>query len=310
MDYFNEYRILSLFKQPSSSVVNVVLQGNALGQIMECGKWPLGKVRLWVLCGANRALLMQKFGFRVVEIGIIPRYKLYPFIPAKKLDLDKKINFIYAGRLSPEKGILHLLDFIRELQKYKKVELTIYGEENYFPAKYTKWTPSKKSVWIRSLKESLQSNRWRVKPQVIHGLSSKEWQRKVPPNSIFISLSQSTHEDFGVAVAEAQQLGLSTVLSAWGAHKDVVGGLKFSDFDIYAPARKRKIEVDQMVKEFLRFDFSVKEDSAFEEFSPESISVQKILELVDSGLKGVPVSKLEAWKNKTLISSFRASYFH
>ncbi len=66
------------------------------------------------------------------------------------------------------------------------------------------------------------------------GLSPEEISHELNSCDIFISLSTFSHEDFGLAAAEALESGLSAILTKWGGH---------SSFKNYYPDKVRLIDL-------------------------------------------------------------------
>ncbi|MBY0415599.1 MAG: hypothetical protein K2Q18_15605 [Bdellovibrionales bacterium] len=80
--YFpGKMRPLKALNVVPGETINVVLFGDFLIQLLQIKKWKISKtanVRLWVLSHAVKNYLIKRWNFLDKEIGVIPRFELFP----------------------------------------------------------------------------------------------------------------------------------------------------------------------------------------------------------------------------------------
>jgi glycosyltransferase involved in cell wall biosynthesis len=256
MDHFNPFRWSELLiADACGQKPNLVLQGGVLAQLANCQSWPVRNMRLWVLSQAMKNLLITIYGLEEREIGVIPRYTLFPLRAQFCYSKHAPLNFIYAGRITPEKGVLHLLHFVSRLQMTTALDasLTLCGDLMSTAPPNSSWSSISKAEWGRTVSQTLQQLPWKKKPQIVSGLGPTEWINLKRKNPIYINFSQSTHEDFGVSLAQAQALGWPAVLSSWGAHLDTIGTIRIANFSIESRGKKIATEATEMAKDFEKY---------------------------------------------------------
>lgn len=213
------------FDLDSSEQIDVLLLGNFLYEILLFRFWPEKKYRFWVLSRAARNTLVNLIGIPSKYIGIIPRDQILSSSPiTKKIPNPKKvpINFVYAGRISRSKNILLLIHVVNHLQHITQQahQLFLFGNFDGYGVE-DRGTPEVSSIKVtRMIMKEIASLNWLVKPRIFENLEANEWQSKVPKDSVGISLSLHMKEDFGLALAELENLGFPRIVSQWGGHLD------------------------------------------------------------------------------------------
>lgn len=203
-------------------VQNIVLFGGFFKSFLESGNWPIDSaVRFWCLSSRVQKIFQEVLGCGDNFISLIPRYDLFT---KKVLSTKKnKLNLVYAGRLSESKNTKLLLAVYNELEKLSSIEcsLDLFG---FFDDGYSyNYGRRKRDVsYELELKNYINKKTW-IKAPKIHGWKeSREWLEE-SKDKTFITLSEFVCEDFGVAIAEAQENGMPIIVSDWGGHGDVNG---------------------------------------------------------------------------------------
>jgi hypothetical protein len=201
--------------------VEVVLLGSFAKRFLESEAWDFQSMRLWVLSSSIRRNLIELFHLSPENIGLIPRDQLIK--PAALLS-DLNTSWVYAGRLSPAKNIAGMLEIVSILQIDHKlnIEIDLFGEfdDNPDPS----WGRFAPFSYRQYVDERIESLSWSSPPR-FHGMvSEQKWsQFSLEEKRMLISLSSGIEEDFGVSSALAKELGLPTLLSNWGGHRDHSG---------------------------------------------------------------------------------------
>ncbi|PIK14031.1 glycosyltransferase [Halobacteriovorax sp. JY17] len=206
-----------------NEVVDFILFGNAFKKFFESGNWIGKEIRIWVLSESNKKILESYLENRA-EVNVIPRYLLFPVKQSLLPFLvGTEHTFVFAGRLSAQKNIESLLYFIKNYNEKYKVNsiLQLYGdfEDTYHEDLGRRFQESYRTK-ILKLVDTLDISR-SVK---FHGRVERDtWIKSNITNPVFISLSTFVSEDFGCAVAEAQQIGWPVIVSEYGGHLDIRG---------------------------------------------------------------------------------------
>lgn len=141
---------------------------------------------------------------------------------AQKMKLRKKLGLptnqkliLYAGRISQQKNVTHLLRVLKENPKSKLIicgDADSLGVPHIVGAK-TEHVPYAMAHAIQQL---------RLSPQIeFRPFQSQEKLRLIMQAcDQQISLSAHYGEDFGYSIAQGLHCGLSTVLSSWGGHRN------------------------------------------------------------------------------------------
>ena len=227
--YFPDHDDAIRSDRPSADA-NVVLFGSVLERILESDTWKPRLCRFWVLSQASRDVLHQLLGIPRAAIGLIPRYELYPAAPASAQRnfpaKDEPFELVFAGRLSPTKNIEMLLKTVSFLQTEQDLEvgLSLFGPfDNADHGDREPPVEGEAFDYRARVLRCIEQCAWTRAPQLRHELGPDEWIPEAPPNPVFTSFSTYICEDFGVALAQAQAQGWPSLLTDWGAHRDVRG---------------------------------------------------------------------------------------
>jgi|GEM_PF-1576867 len=210
--------------------LHIVMSGGFLATFLMLPQWPSNNYKIWVLCRSAKEILIQLCGLPADRVGVIPRYILFPLAKNRRdLDLNMPLQLVYGGRLSRNKGLLNLLSLTHDLQNQwgLPVELYLFGEFSDILSLGVSKSLMSSSALKEFVKALIQRQAWITPPEIRTSLSGKEWLSQAPENSVFINLSQLSHEDFGVSLAQAQSAGWPAILSSWGAHWDAQGDNAF-----------------------------------------------------------------------------------
>ncbi|MCY4524402.1 MAG: glycosyltransferase, partial [Halobacteriovoraceae bacterium] len=211
--------------QKSNEPIDVILLGRALFMLLTSGNWPVRKYRLWCLSERFKKLIIHFLKLPENSISVIPRTELFPVSKKpRKLSLnDQEWSFIFAGRISTSKNIKLLLAFISLLQKNmdKKINLFLLGSFDNIPFVYN--GEKKRRNYKEEILKFIDNLIWKNPPKIIENLNSQNWFNIECKNPVFISLSTSPFEDFGVSLSQAYSLGWPCVLSDWGGHGGMTG---------------------------------------------------------------------------------------
>lgn len=244
-------------RQDGKRVLNCVLVGNVVPRMLEAVNWPAGQYRIWVLSGAQRELLKEIFGFRDIQIGVIPRYTLFPLRqPIRIPQINSPFDLVYSGRFARAKGILHVIEVARILQTDLNlpVNLILCGDFVEMSPHNRPEQPASENSFRLEVFGAIERRPWKKRPKIWRDFGPTSWLKQPYQQPCLINFSQHTHEDFGVSLAQGQSLGWPAVLSAWGAHWDAQLGneILLSDFDVFCSAKDRLIEARTLAAKFVR----------------------------------------------------------
>lgn len=208
------------------TLVNVVLFGGFLERILESGNWPAERVRFWVPCEATREVLVELLGLSQRNIGLVPRYELFPMAREAAHafpDAKKPFHFVFAGRISPTKNIAILLRTVALLQTRHQlpVGISLFGEFDAQPhPDRGRRDAEDYRARILRLVEDIE---WTRRPDFRGKVGPSEWLRAAPENPVYINFSTFICEDFDVSLAQAQAAGWPAIFTDWGGHREVRG---------------------------------------------------------------------------------------
>lgn len=211
---------------PENQIVDVVFFGDFFRKFLETGNWTPEKYRLWCLGVPTKRFFTEIVNLRESQISVLPRNLLFNIpenfnIPEMKTDATE---FVYAGRLTPSKRILTMLWSVFHLQEMgHDVSMTLYGE--FFQEEKFCDCPGANPYEdkVRALISKLP---WKHVPKISGKVGKEEWLKHAPGRTpVYFSLSVLPFEDFSVSVAQAQELGWASILSNWGAQKNISGAV-------------------------------------------------------------------------------------
>lgn len=211
----------------NESDIQVVLFGSFFEKIFETGNWPEKKYTFWCMCTRVKNILTEVCSFPEDSVKCIPRYDLFEKAPLKTLNFDQPIKLVYSGRLSSQKNIEFFLAFAASVERLSSspVYTMLLG-------KWDNWIPKHRGRYII---DSYQTNthyflsklKFKNSPVFIEDMGPEEWLNYLEGNALLVSFSTSIAEDYGVSIAQAQELGAPLMISDWGGHGDVEGSNVF-----------------------------------------------------------------------------------
>jgi glycosyltransferase involved in cell wall biosynthesis len=286
VDAYNPSYLKQIFQKTKtqSGPLHIVFLGGFLGRFLNAGLWPSHPYQLWVMCHSAKTSLTRITGLEPSLIGVIPRYQLFPVQkrPQKFPTLGKPMTLIFAGRISRVKGVFTILAFANRLQMHHRLPIKLV-----FLGEFAETQPADRSAPLISsaqLKEQvyarIKSLSWSQAPDFVHSLGPSEWTKLKWENPIFVSLSQLTHEDFGVSLAQAQALGWPCILSDWGAHRDAKQSNVWyaPEIDNFSPFSEIRIASVKMAQQFMEFLIkpAVNASTASPKQDPKKIDAKRI----------------------------------
>ena len=205
----------------NESTIQVVLFGSFFERIFETGNWPDKKYTFWCMCKRVENILTNVCLFPENSVKCIPRYEIFSKGTPKNLSFEKPIHLIYSGRLSSQKNIEFFLAFASSLEKLTDVHTTLLG-------KWDDRIPKHRGRFIidsykSNINKFLSKLKFKNSPVFNEDLNSDEWLNCLKDNSLLLSFSTSIAEDYGVSIAQAQEIGTPLMISDWGGHGDVEG---------------------------------------------------------------------------------------
>lgn len=245
--------------RPSSaknSAVDCVLVGSSPRRFVDLTRLLIPRRRLYVFSESNKKLLLRIFGLRSNEVAVLPRFRLFPLPKEMRPLPGEQIDLVYGGRFATAKGILHLIEVSSLLQTRWKLDVRLYlcGDFDEMTSHNRPQVFNGRRQFQHQVRTLIRSLPWKTRPRIYRDLKPGEWLEKNYRNPVFVSFSQHTHEDFGVALAEAQARGWPAILSSWGAHLDahLANTILLPAFDLYASNRHRE---SQRLAKFLAHAF-------------------------------------------------------
>ncbi len=202
--------------------VDIVFFGGILQKLFQLPSYDFERARFWCLSSTYSDILVKRFNLPQECVSIIPRNMLFPKSTSMTpFSLSNGSHFIYAGRISASKNITAILKLVSKLQVKHgiPIELSIYGsfdDEQNFDER-PQFRKSYKELFFDTLNEL----EWTSKPIFYGEVDALDWPNKSKNNSIFINLSKYFQEDFGVSLAQWEELGRPSLISNWGGHQDI-----------------------------------------------------------------------------------------
>jgi glycosyltransferase involved in cell wall biosynthesis len=134
----------------------------------------------------------------------------------KKLILSPTKNImLYAGRISPQKNILSLLDL---LEAQKDLSLLVCGDVDSIGVPHI--DKSQRSNIANDLLKEIGSRNLSTRIEFRPHQSQSELLKIMKACDYQVSLSSHYGEDFGYSIAQGLACGLKTILSSWGGHNN------------------------------------------------------------------------------------------
>lgn len=203
--------------------IQVVLFGSFFERIFETGNWPDKNYTFWCMCKRVKNILTEVCSFPENSVKCIPRYNLFNRGTSKNIDFDKPVKLVYSGRLSSQKNIEFFLAFASSVDKLSSsaVHTILLGKwDNRIPKHRGRYVIDS---YLSNINKFLSKLKFTNLPVFIEDLNTEEWLNYLEGNSLMVSFSTSIAEDYGVSVAQAQELGIPLMISDWGGHGDVEG---------------------------------------------------------------------------------------
>lgn len=214
------------YPQNLSQTKDIVLTGDFLRRILESGNWIFPEMRLWCVGSPVKKFLTTMMKVPEECVSLIPRYDLKP-VPAAQPVFStwhdfKMINFVYAGKISQSKMILTWLWTVQFLQKkyHLPVRAHLFGR---FVQEEKFCSCPGDNEYEKAVKNLIETSDWQIRP-VLHGqVERTTWLNAHYEAPIYVSFSMLPLEDFGLSLAEAQQVGWPVIVNHWGGYKDIQG---------------------------------------------------------------------------------------
>jgi hypothetical protein len=168
-----------------------------------------------LLLGASHRSCQQIQAF--CNEGMIKKLP-YPFSTTivKKPKSFETIDLIYAGRITPQKNILTLIQAFLDAKTFnQKLRLHIAG--NFHERQ---WHLHGLAIDFKTFQQKFYAALEQSKESIIyHGeLEQESLLALYAQMDYFISLSTYHDEDYGMSAAQAYSMGLPLLLSDWGGH--------------------------------------------------------------------------------------------
>lgn len=181
---------------------------------------------LWVVsCQAEKDLLDHWFPgnsrtvivyYPVAKDFNLPSSNAERVAARKKFSLDQGEKYVlYAGRLSQQKNILELLDF---LKMHKDLRLLVCGDIDSVGVPHL--ADSRREHLANRLLTEIGVNGLSSRVEFLPYQAQSELRQIMKACDYQISLSAHYGEDFGYSLAQGFSCGLKTVLTDWGGHRN------------------------------------------------------------------------------------------
>ena len=204
--------------------LQVVLFGDLLRKFFQTGNLIHEEIKFYQIGSGHQEIFNKLLLKRDDLLGsqLISRYDLFPRIKANDLDLDREMNFIYAGRLSYQKNIPYLLYFIKACSDLGlSVKAHLYGE---FDNQIHEHLGRRNCPPLKSMIDKIiEAEDLKDKIFFRGHVDSQAWPETSVDQPIGTSMSTFIGEDFGVSLAQAQEKGWPILCSSFGGHKDIEG---------------------------------------------------------------------------------------
>jgi glycosyltransferase involved in cell wall biosynthesis len=223
--FFNKFFSISNFKNIK---VSLVVYGNFLKDFINWHNFLTSnqnEMSFIVASDAQKKLLEQFF---LADIHVIPFPVDSSVFHQNNRGHERngdELIFVFAGRLSHQKNIYSLIKFFAKAKEEnvlgKDFKLKLIG---HFDDLYLPFSDSSAPLGtyfheiFYALKREVGADFFDNHVQFLGSLSPQELAQEFGMCDIFISLSTFSHEDFGLAAAEALESGLYAILTKWGGH--------------------------------------------------------------------------------------------
>jgi hypothetical protein len=211
---------------------------------------------------------------------LISRYDLFPRLKAYDFDLEKEMNFIYAGRLSYQKNLPFLLYFLSAcIKEGLNIKAHLYGEyDNQFHEHLGRRNcPPLKQVLEKIIEEEELKDKVFFRGHV----DSNAWPETSVDQPVAVSMSTFVGEDFGVSLAQAQQKGWPILCSNFGGHQDIEGeAVSFIPAwwvgNSHLPLAVQKVLAEKVASEFSKLGFTDIKKELLEEDLTLSLTLNEL----------------------------------
>ena len=209
-----------------------------------------GKISWYITNSHYTASELKQYGVRDEQLAVVPPFhklsefeKINPDVNVLQRLLDGKINFLFVGRVAPNKGHKHLIRTVEKFVHYYgyDVRVNIVGG-----------TDPKLAIYYDELKDLISGAGLNDNIFFRNHVSSSELFSYYIGSHVFMLLSE--HEGFCVPVLEAQYHHLPIIALNRGAVKETMGDeqLVFDDVDYDVLASAAHVVCDsQSVRSYL-----------------------------------------------------------
>lgn len=161
------------------------------------------------LLGASRRSCLQIQSFVDAEIVEVP----FCFeTHVKRKSSSDKINLVYAGRITPQKNIIEMIQAFREAYDYNSnLHLHIAGQFHD-----RKFHLHGYSLDLKKYNDEVLSLFYHPGITYHQNLDQNQLLNLYSESDYFISMSTYHDEDFGMSACQASVIGLGLILSDWG----------------------------------------------------------------------------------------------
>jgi glycosyltransferase involved in cell wall biosynthesis len=179
-----------------------------------------------IICASQaQERLVRKFIVGSVHVIPFPVDEKIFYQVARSKNTHEKIKLIYAGRLSYEKNIHHLILFLfKALDEgffpfgfelslagyFDQLHRPLLGDDGVFGSYYF--------YLFDEIANTVGKERFDESIKLLGPRNQKQLKNDFAASDIFVSLSTFSSEDYGMAAAEALETGLPVILSGWGGH--------------------------------------------------------------------------------------------
>lgn len=167
---------------------------------------------------ANLASLYFKAKIFRLDCPLASKSKSTP----KPNRINSPAQFLYSGRLNPEKNILQLLAAFEKFSQKKNAHLSIAGKIDF------SGTRTSTALFNKQIRFQMELACLPNSPITFLGhLGKDELQKYYLESDWTLALGTAPYEDYGVSVRESLLLGTKVLVSQWGGHNDLTLGAEF-----------------------------------------------------------------------------------
>lgn len=233
--------------------------------------------KVYVLCRKAKRMIDNCKEGKDIEVEVIDRYDLFKKAKIGNIFpnlMNDKVRLVYAGRITRSKNITIFLRLANQLQKVNPhISVQIFGEyDDFLNIDFN----GKKMVYSyqTEVEKCINELEWSQPPSITHEISATQWPLLLEKQDLVVNLSTYWMDDFSVAIAQAQEIGIPILCTDIGGLSDVSANnvVKLPSFLLDSEFVNPSTEVDSIKAQNILEYIKVNKDLSPESMPHEALS--------------------------------------